>query len=351
MWKRRGTVKIKCAKIKPDLIIAYLTKEFQNGDIVEKKRIEWLDIAKAISIILVVLGHAGHAYLDIYLGWFRMPLFFFLSGILFKPVLFKNYINWASNKTFRMMLPYFVYGIAIYIIFNIQNLSLLPEHLYNLLYGGSGLQGPYGVFWFITVLLITQLLLGIIANFYKWIQFSIIAVMFIAGHLQVVTEIDWPWNINVVMIAIFYYSLGYYCRNIISKYHDSLSIAFVSAFLAVLAILIDVNGYLDFYLNLKMSSYNHFILDIIIPLLFFMPIIYISNLITRFPIKELLKVIGKFSIVIMYLHLPVNIFFRTILDYNVTTFEFTILGVIIPVILGYIFSLTKPTRVLFLGIK
>lgn len=317
----------------------------------ENKRIEWLDIAKAISIILVVLGHAGHPFLDVYLGWFRMPLFFFLSGVLFKPVLFKKFGRWAGNKTYRMILPYFVYGIVIFVIFNMQSLDLLPDHLYNLLYGGSGLQGPYGVFWFITVLLLTQLLLGIISNFYKWIQIFIIAVLFVAGHSEFIISFDWPWNANVVMIAIFYYSLGYYSKELIRKYHNSFTVAAVSAVLAAIVIFIQVNGQLDFYLNLKMSSYNYFILDIIIPLLFFMPVIYISSVIEKFPIREVLKVIGRYSIVIMYLHLPVNIFFRTVLDYNVTTFEFTILGVVIPVIIGYLFSLTKPTRLLFLGLK
>lgn len=317
----------------------------------EKKRIEWLDIAKAISIILVVLGHAGHPFLDIYLGWFRMPLFFFLSGVLFKPVLFKSFGRWAGNKTYRMMLPYFIYGIVIFTVFNMQSLELLPDHLYNLLYGGSGLQGPYGVFWFITVLLLTQLLLGIISNFYKWIQIFIIVVLFVVGHSEFIISFDWPWNANVVMIAIFYYSLGYYSKEIISKYHDSFAVAAISAALAAIVIFVNVNGQLDFYLNLKMSSYNHFILDIIIPLLFFMPVIYISSIIEKFPIKEVLKVIGRYSIVIMYLHLPVNIFFRTILEYNVTAFEFTVLGVAIPVFIGYLFSLTKPARILFLGLK
>lgn len=317
----------------------------------KKKRIEWLDIAKAVSIILVVLGHSGHPFLDIYLGWFRMPLFFFLSGVLFKTVLFKHFGRWAGNKTYRMMLPYFVYGIVIFAVFNMQNMELLPDHLYNLLYGGSGLQGPYGVFWFITVLLLTQLLLGILSNFYKWIQLLIIAALFIAGHSEFIISFDWPWNVNVVMIAIFYYSLGYYGKEVVIKYHDSFIAASLSAVPAVFVIVLNVNGYLDFYLNLKMSSYNHFVLDIIIPLLFFMPVIYISSLIEKFPIKEVFKVIGQYSIVIMYLHLPVNIFFRTVFKYDVTSFEFTVLGVIIPVIIGYLFSLTKPTRVLFLGQK
>src|SRR5690625_2507144 len=267
-----------------------------------------------------------------------MPLFFFLSGILFKPVLIKSFISCTSNKVFRMMLPYFMYGVVIFIIFNFQQLETLPGHLYNLLYGGSILQGPYGVFWFITVLLVTQILLGLISNLNKWIQVLIVVSLFWIGHSELIISYDWIWNANVVMIALFYYSLGFYCKEFIMKYHDSLMIALTSAVLATVAILIDVNGSMDYYLNLKMSSYNNVILDIVIPLLFFMPIIYISTVISKFKIKELFKVVGKYSIVIMYLHLSVNIFFRTVLEYNVTPFEFTILGVVIPVIFGYLLS-------------
>lgn len=316
-----------------------------------KERIEWIDIAKAISITLVVLGHAGHAFLDVYLGWFRMPLFFFLSGILFKEIELRKHTLWAGQKTYRMMLPYFVYGIAIFLIFNYDNLSGILPHIKALIYGGSELQGPYGIFWFITVLLLTQLLFGLMSKLNNWLKFIIVLGLFIVGHSELITSFNWPWNANVVMISLFYYSLGTFCKDFIRKYKDSLVIALVSLVLASAAIYLNASGCINFYLNLKMSSYNYVILDLIIPLLFFMPVIYISHLISLFPIKEVFKTVGRYSIVIMYLHLPVNIFIRTVLNYNVTVFEFTAFGVIITVILGYLFSLTKPTRVLFLSAK
>ena len=57
------------------------------------KRLDWIDIAKGIGIILVVLGHTlvpqvretGFAgFLWIFIYNFHMPLFFFLSGYLFE---------------------------------------------------------------------------------------------------------------------------------------------------------------------------------------------------------------------------------------------------------------------------
>lgn len=59
----------------------------------KKKRIKWLDVAKAISIILVVMGHSGHAYLDMYLGWFRIPLFFSYPESYSNLLKLKNLLN------------------------------------------------------------------------------------------------------------------------------------------------------------------------------------------------------------------------------------------------------------------
>lgn len=48
------------------------------------KRIEFIDLAKGVCIIMVVMGHCG-CPLEIP-GWtiVRMPLYFILSGLFFK---------------------------------------------------------------------------------------------------------------------------------------------------------------------------------------------------------------------------------------------------------------------------
>ncbi len=46
------------------------------------KRIEWVDIARGIGIILVILGHIGIGKVGKFIYSFHIPLFFFLSGFL-----------------------------------------------------------------------------------------------------------------------------------------------------------------------------------------------------------------------------------------------------------------------------
>lgn len=49
-------------------------------------RVEWVDVAKGIGIILVVLGHnQSPDYIIKFIYSFHMPLFFFLSGYLTNP--------------------------------------------------------------------------------------------------------------------------------------------------------------------------------------------------------------------------------------------------------------------------
>lgn len=52
-----------------------------------RNRIDWIDVAKGIAIILVVLGHSSNDLVEPvnrFLLSFHMPLFFFLSGICYK---------------------------------------------------------------------------------------------------------------------------------------------------------------------------------------------------------------------------------------------------------------------------
>ncbi len=77
-------------------------------------RLRHVDIAKGIAILLVVFGHncialqsadeRGKLFEVIYS--FHMPLFFFISGVFFKPKLGLKYF--AVRKTHSLLKPYFI---------------------------------------------------------------------------------------------------------------------------------------------------------------------------------------------------------------------------------------------------
>ena len=70
-----------------------------------KKRIEWIDIAKGICMISVVLGHLGKEYLN-FVYAYHLTTFFLLAGYtLKKKELTAEYLN---DKFKRLMTPYFI---------------------------------------------------------------------------------------------------------------------------------------------------------------------------------------------------------------------------------------------------
>ena len=71
-----------------------------------RKRIFWIDWAKAIGISLVVWGHFSPiARHEIFL--FHMPFFFMISGLLYRQ---KGLMNELKGSVFSLVLPYLIYN-------------------------------------------------------------------------------------------------------------------------------------------------------------------------------------------------------------------------------------------------
>lgn len=75
------------------------------------KRLDWIDIAKGIAIILVIVGHTvpnpsplRHAIFS-----FHMPVFFILAGYTFRP---KSWRELLSGSVPRLLVPYLVLALA-----------------------------------------------------------------------------------------------------------------------------------------------------------------------------------------------------------------------------------------------
>ena len=75
------------------------------------KRILWLDIAKGIGIILMVLGHTGlPSMINNWIFSFHMPLFFIISGILFNPSRYVSSIKFIQKRVLTLLLPYLIFS-------------------------------------------------------------------------------------------------------------------------------------------------------------------------------------------------------------------------------------------------
>ena len=117
----------------------------------QTKRIEALDIAKGIGIILVIIGHMSSSYLRDWIYSFHMPLFFVLSGICFKTEKYPSFLPFLKQRVRTLAIP----TLALYFII------LLLETLTGI--KGFDLQQQLkgvhpGVLWFLITLLFSELL-------------------------------------------------------------------------------------------------------------------------------------------------------------------------------------------------
>ena len=94
-----------------------------------KRRIEYIDIAKGIGIVLVVAGHLldKENRLYAYIYSFHMPLFFVLSGFLLEldrqSSDFSNFIRMQK----KLMRQYFMYSAVFWLFDCIIRVIILSE--------------------------------------------------------------------------------------------------------------------------------------------------------------------------------------------------------------------------------
>lgn len=83
------------------------------------QRYEWIDIAKGMAIICVVIGHAtvgNHIYDMIYA--FHMPFFFIMAGYLLNISKWGNQLNlFIKNRARRLLKPYLLGAMSFAVLY------------------------------------------------------------------------------------------------------------------------------------------------------------------------------------------------------------------------------------------
>lgn len=96
------------------------------GDHIAKSgRVSWIDIARGICIISIVIGHVYHnSFLRTYTLSFDVPMFFFLSGLCYRKP--DNSTKYFVNKAKRVVIPYFSFSITSILVFAVAG-RMLPQ--------------------------------------------------------------------------------------------------------------------------------------------------------------------------------------------------------------------------------
>lgn len=194
------------------------------------KRIEYIDVAKGIGMILIVFGHAlkeGPIYQVIYS--FHIPLFFFLSGMTYRR---KNAMEFWKNKFVRLYVPYIVFSIISIGLFSIAGklvadrlgISLMDgsilDNVFGMLYGNSrtGFMKWNVPLWFIPCLLSVYALANLTESFVNNIRggkrYHMLLVSLICGYLfsTAFLKLKLPFAFEAAFYLLFYFELGVMVR-------------------------------------------------------------------------------------------------------------------------------------------
>jgi len=332
-----------------------------------KTRETWIDIARGILIIFVVMGHiipdTVHwklQYISDYIYLFHMPAFFIISGILYTPVKDKEIRPFIIKKIKSLLIPYVSYLFIltiiryIYLIYNGDiTFGFVVKDLVKTLMGGQALGAGIGVLWFLTCLFFVEILWIIIDKYIRLdrVKIFLVLILYVLAHIQAwyFYTIRFPWAVDMGFLALTFYSFGVYAKNIIlKKKFFSLNLFISFGFLILRYLNITQYG-----LELWGYQYKDIILDFLVPISISVVLLNLCYYSSKFKISSLFKKLGMITLPIMCTH-PMIIFFLSFYyKSNIIYFwSFTLIALVVPILINY-FILEKHDILsrLFLGKK
>lgn len=146
------------------------------------KRIDFIDLAKGICILLVVLGHVGIHVEIPGIKIVRMPLFFILSGLFYKD--YGGMRNLMIKRTNQLLIPFFFFYILSYVLYYLIA-WIMPDLKYTAATGilDVFIQDHYynGPLWFLLALFWCNLFCCLLHFLTKNVIFRILGILIMGG--------------------------------------------------------------------------------------------------------------------------------------------------------------------------
>lgn len=316
-----------------------------------KNRILWADAAKGIGIVLVVFGHFIFNYNDAvrnFIYSFHMPLFFIISGFLFK----KRELSVTIKRVIKkFVIPTYCFAlldvlICAYNHHDRMGESIGREDLLNTIFVTGGITHQSLIIndpiWFFMALAIITVLQTIICDNKKLkvpLFLLVIIALAVKQFFYKDVSLNLGWYINWTYCFIFF-ELGYYLKSFdINAVFKKKWLTYI-AIIVELALLVLINKYNGFVLVAAFHFEKSLILAIIAGLIGSNIVLFISTKIHATIVGKFLSFLGKNSVFIMVTHyyfwlfLPLQDFWRAVLR--------TIIFIIAEAIVIYIYTLIKP---------
>lgn len=273
------------------------------------ERLNWVDSAKGISIILVVMMYSvfnvgqdaeGVGFFHYVIGFatpFRMPEFFLISGLFLGSVLTRNWKAYADRRVVHYLYFYALWAV-IHIVLKIGIMSADPVTAAS--YVLWAIVEPYGVLWFIYLLAAFSLAAKLFHDLKapRWLVFAFGAL------LQMLPIHTGSYLVDQFAEYFVYFYAGYFFAPQIFRLvdlamqHVVLTLGALAVYAAVNAALVFSPGYAVLPEHIQMGYAALPGLHLVLALIGSVALCVTAALLARLPFMGWLSWLGERSIVV-----------------------------------------------------
>ena len=176
----------------------------------KQSRLDYMDLAKGIGILAVILGHV---YKDTVFGTllysFHLPLFFLIAGYFFHDT--PDFGTFLMKKLKSYLLPYAGCSLLLagfHFVYSKGDLISTGRMLLKFL-----VQKRYSTLWFLATLLAAEILFWFVCRFCEkklnLLVFLCVSVSVVFMLFDNLTEISLYWNLDTAFVVLLYLAVGY----------------------------------------------------------------------------------------------------------------------------------------------
>ena len=219
----------------------------------EKRRIEWIDMCKCLSMIWVIWLHFGiPRFIDKYVHIFHMPIFFVLSGMVLNTN--RSFRKFLVTRIKSLLIPYLSFGIIFYVIWNCIYLEFVPERsvdfyafmIHILWKNAETLPLWGGIQWFLTCLFFAEILFFSISVLLKdskiAVLISSVGISLVAMYIIPNTGKRLPLSLDTALVSVAFVGFGFCLKKQIQSLEKQNTIRLI--IFVVISFLISVMVYM-----------------------------------------------------------------------------------------------------------